>query len=168
MYRAGQSRLTSRIINAGSDTVDQMANIPQIFHTTCDAILTPPEVQYNRVTEQSPAPQAPRVVLMSKEHHPKSDQSVGQLQTSNLRRLEADCAETINEICRAMADQPEVALAIRQLMQANDTESELDSLRQSNPAAAKRLVVAAVGVLVNSINLVGIQDELQRRAREAN
>lgn len=105
---------------------------------------------------------------MSEEQRPKPDQSVGQLQTSDLRRLEAGCAEVINEICRSMADKPEIVAAIGQLMQADDTESGLDSLRQSNPAAAKRLVVAALGVLVNSINLVGIQDELQRRAREAN
>jgi len=94
--------------------------------------------------------------------------TTGQLPASDLRQIEAGCAEVINEICRAMAGQPEVALTIRQLMQADDTESGLESLRRSNPAAAKRLVVAALAVLVNSINLVGIQDELQRRAREAN
>jgi hypothetical protein len=105
---------------------------------------------------------------MSEEQRPKPDQSVGQLQTSDLRDLEAGCAEAIGEICHAIADKPEIVAVIRQLMQAEDTESELDSLRQSNPAAAKRLVVAALGVLVNSINLVGIQGELQRRTKEAN
>ena len=105
---------------------------------------------------------------MSEEQRPKPDQSIGQLQTSDLRHLEAGCAEAIGEICHAIADEPEVVAAIRQLMQVENMESELDSLRQANPDVAKRLIVAAVGVLVNSTNLVGIQDELQRRAREAN
>jgi hypothetical protein len=105
---------------------------------------------------------------MPEEQRPTHDRPVGQLPANELRLLEAGCAEVIGEICHAIADEPEIVAAIRQLMQAKDTDSELDSLRQSNPVVAKRLVIAAVGVLVNSINLVGIQDELQRRAREAN
>ncbi|HBJ34101.1 MAG TPA: hypothetical protein DDZ51_04930 [Planctomycetaceae bacterium] len=105
---------------------------------------------------------------MHEDNRPINDRPVGQLPTNDLRRLEAGCAEVIGEICRSLADKPEIVAAIRQLMQAEDTDSGLDSIRQSNPAVAKRLIVAAVGVLVNSINLVSIQDELQRRAREAN
>jgi hypothetical protein len=90
------------------------------------------------------------------------------LQTNDLRRLEASCAAVINDIFRSMAARPNVTLSIHQLMQAGDVKSGFDLLRQSNPVAARRLIVAAFWVLVNSINLVGIQDELQRRSREAN
>ena len=105
---------------------------------------------------------------MPEEYRPIHNQPIGQLPANDLRHLKAGCAEAIGEICHAIANEPDIVAAIRQLMQTEDTASGIELLRQSNPALAKRIVTAALGVLVNSINLVGIQDELQRRAREAN
>jgi hypothetical protein len=53
-------------------------------------------------------------------------------------------------------------------MRDEDVAVAVDSLRLSDPEIAKRLVTAAVGVLVNTVNLTSIQDELQRRVVEQN
>jgi hypothetical protein len=53
-------------------------------------------------------------------------------------------------------------------MQEKDTAAAIDSLRESNPDLAKRIVIAAFGVLVNAVNLTSVQDELQRRIRDSN
>jgi replicative DNA helicase len=58
--------------------------------------------------------------------------------------------------------------AIRNIMRDEDVAVAIDSLRLSDPEIAKRLVTAAVGVLVNTVNLTSIQDELQRRVVEQN
>ena len=105
---------------------------------------------------------------MSEENRPIHDRPIGQLTANDLRRLEASCADVIGEICHVIADKAEAIAAIRQLMHAEDTDSGLDSLRQSSPGVAELIINAAFGVLVNSMNLVSVRDELQRRAREAN
>jgi hypothetical protein len=97
-----------------------------------------------------------------------SDVPISKLPTETLQQLEAQCADVVAEICRSLSCNYDLVDAIRRLMQEKDTAAAIDSLRESNPDLAKRIVIAAFGVLVNAVNLTSVQDELQRRIRESN
>jgi len=97
-----------------------------------------------------------------------SDVPISKLPTETLQQLEAQCADVVAEICRSLSCNSDLVDAIRRLMQEKDTAAAIDSLRESNPDLAKRIVIAAFGVLVNAVNLTSVQDELQRRIRESN
>jgi phosphoketolase len=97
-----------------------------------------------------------------------SDVPISKLPTETLQQLEAQCADVVAEICRSLSCNSDLVDAIRGLMQEEDTAAAIDSLRESNPDLAKRIVIAAFGVLVNAVNLTSVQDELQRRIRESN
>ncbi len=97
-----------------------------------------------------------------------SDTSIDRLPTETLLQLESQCADVVATICRSLSTNAELVNAIRSLMRDNDTAWAIDSLRASDPDIANRIVIAAFGVLVNTINLTSIQDELQRRIRDSN
>ena len=97
-----------------------------------------------------------------------SDVPISKLPIETLHHLEAQCADVVAEICRSLSCNSDLVDAIRGLMQEEDTAAAIDSLRESNPDLAKRIVIAAFGVLVNAVNLTSVQDELQRRIRESN
>ena len=97
-----------------------------------------------------------------------SDAPISKLPTETLHQLEAQCADVVAEICRSLSGNSDLVDAIRSLMREKDTVAAIDSLRESNPDLANRLVMAAFGVLVNAVNLTSVQGELQRRIRESN
>jgi hypothetical protein len=97
-----------------------------------------------------------------------SDAPITKLPTETLQQLESQCSGVVAEICRSVACNPDLVDAIRTVMAEEDVSVAIDLLRRSDPKVAKRLITAAFGVLVNTVNLTGIQDELQRRIGEAN
>jgi hypothetical protein len=96
------------------------------------------------------------------------DDSIDKLPIETLQQLESQCADVVAEICRSISCNTDLVDAIRTVMAEEDVYVAIDLLRRSDPKLAKRLVTAAFGVLVNTVNLTGIQDELQRRIGEAN
>jgi hypothetical protein len=96
------------------------------------------------------------------------DDSIDKLPIETLQQLESQCANVVAEICRSVSCNSALVDAIRSVMAEEDVSVAIDLLRRSDPKVAKRLVTAAFGVLVNTVNLTGIQDELQRRIGEAN
>jgi hypothetical protein len=96
------------------------------------------------------------------------DTTISKLPTETLQQLEAQCSNVVAEICRSVSHNSDLVDAIRGIMRDEDVTVAIDSLRISEPEVAKRLVTAAVGVLVNTVNLTNIQDELQRRVRDTN
>ena len=97
-----------------------------------------------------------------------SDVPINKLPIETLQQLEAQCADVVAEICRSLSGNSDLVDAIRSLMREKDTAGPIDSLRESNPDLANRLVMAGLGVLVNAVNLTSVQDELQRRIRDSN
>jgi hypothetical protein len=97
-----------------------------------------------------------------------TDIPMSELPTETLQQLEAECSEVVVDICHSLLQNFDLVDAIRSLMQEKDTEVAIHTLRDSNPALANRLVIAALGVLVNTVNLTSIQDELQKRIRDSN
>jgi hypothetical protein len=97
-----------------------------------------------------------------------SDVPISKLPIETLQQLEGQCTAVIAEICRSLSCNFDLVDAIRNLMREKDTAAAIDSLRESNPDLANRLLMAALGVLVNAINLTSVQDEMQRRIRESN
>jgi hypothetical protein len=97
-----------------------------------------------------------------------SDTPITKLPTETLQQLESQCSGAVAEICRSVSYNSDLIDAIRGIMRDEDVAVAIDSLRLSDPEIAKRLVTAAVGVLVNTVNLTSIQDELQRRVVEQN
>lgn len=96
------------------------------------------------------------------------DTTISKLPTETLQQLEAQCSNVVAEICRSVSYNSDLVDAICRIMRDEDVADAIDSLRISEPKVAKRLVTAAVGVLVNTVNLTNIQDELQRRVRNTN
>jgi hypothetical protein len=97
-----------------------------------------------------------------------SDTPITKLPTETLQQLESQCSGVVAEICRSVSYNSDLVDAIRDIMRDVEVAVAIDSLRLSNPEIAKRLVTAAIGVLVNTVNLTSIQDELQRRVGETN
>ena len=97
-----------------------------------------------------------------------SDTPITKLPTETLQQLESQCSGVVAEICRSVSYNSDLVDAIRNIMRDVEVAVAIDSLRLSNPEIAKRLVTAAIGVLVNTVNLTSIQDELQRRVGETN
>jgi hypothetical protein len=97
-----------------------------------------------------------------------SDVPISKLPIETLQQLEGQCTDVIAGICRSLSCNFDLVDAIRNLMREKDTAAAIDSLRESNPDLANRLVVAGLGVLINAVNLTSIQDELQRRIGELN
>lgn len=97
-----------------------------------------------------------------------SDTPITKLRTETLQQLESQCSGVVAEICRSVSYNTDLVDAIRAIMRDEDLAVAIDSLRLSDPEIAKQLVTAAVGVLVNTVNLTSIQDELQRRVVEQN
>jgi hypothetical protein len=97
-----------------------------------------------------------------------SDTTISKLPTETLLQLEAQCSNVVAEICRSVSCNSDLRDAIRGIMRNEDVADAIDSLRISEPEVVMRLVTAAVGVLVNTVNLTNIQDELKRRVRNTN
>jgi hypothetical protein len=97
-----------------------------------------------------------------------SDIPISELPTETLQQLEAQCSKVVVDICHSLSCNFDLVNAIRTLMQEKDTMVAINTLRDSNPDLANRLVIAALGVLVNTVNLTSIQDELQKRIRDSN
>ena len=97
-----------------------------------------------------------------------SDTPITKLPTETLQQLESQCSGVVAEICRSVSYNSDLVDAIRAIMRDEDVAVAIDSLRLSDPEIAKQLVTAAVGVLVNTVNLTSIQDELQRRIVKTN
>ncbi len=97
-----------------------------------------------------------------------SDVPISKLPIETLQQLEAQCTDVVAEICRSLPYNSDLVDAIRSLMHEKDTAAAIDALRESNPDLANRLLMAALGVLVNAVNLTSVQDELQRRIGELN
>ncbi len=97
-----------------------------------------------------------------------SDASIDKLPTETLEQLELQCSDVVSTICRSVSCNFDLVDAIRSLMREKDTVAAFDSLRESDPDLANRLVMAALGVLINTVNLTSVQDELQRRIRDSN
>ncbi len=96
------------------------------------------------------------------------DDSIDKLPIETLQQLDSQCADVVAEICRSVSCNSHLVDAIRNLMREKDTVAAFDSLRESDPDLANRLVMAALGVLINTVNLTSVQDELQRRIRDSN
>jgi hypothetical protein len=97
-----------------------------------------------------------------------NDTPITEIPFAELRGLEANCSDVIGEICRAVSCQSIFADGIREVMGNKDTIAGFEALRVASPEVAERLMIAGFGVLVNAINLVGIQDELERRKFQQN
>jgi hypothetical protein len=83
------------------------------------------------------------------------------LPTETLQKLKAQCSNVVAEICGSVTYNSDVVDAIRGIMGDEDVADAIYSLRIAEPEVAMRLVTAAVGVLVDTVNLTNIQVELQ-------
>ena len=97
-----------------------------------------------------------------------SDIPISELPTETLQQLEAQCSKVVVDICHSLLQNFDLVDAIRSLMREKDTMVAINTLRDSNPDLASRMVIAALGVLINTVNLTSIQDELQKRIRDSN
>ncbi len=97
-----------------------------------------------------------------------SNQHITKLPAETLQQLESQCSSVVAEICRSVSCNSDLVDAIRNVMGEKDVARAIDSLGKLDPEVRRRLVTAAFGVLVNTVNLTNIQDELQRRIRDVN
>jgi hypothetical protein len=97
-----------------------------------------------------------------------SNVPISKLPSETLQQLEAQCTDVVAEICRSLSYNSDLVDAIRSLMHEKDTAAAIYALRESYPDLANRILMAALGVLVNAVNLTSIQDEMERRIRESN
>jgi len=89
-------------------------------------------------------------------------QSEPHLSLADLASLAGECKSVVREICGSVADQEVLVVANRELVVANDVPEGLRRLQTSRPDVADRILTAAVGVLVNSVNAIGIESEVER------